>query len=226
LEISNLTKFSSNLSIQIKKECYQNLKFVKESISKTKQKKVMNLNAISNLVSLIELTNNKKMMKVQLINNTGNIAIDLIIWKHNSQFKTGFSYNFNTLTFEEDLSSCRLYFNKCSQFQEVNEEKISIKPIFLNLSMVSDLIMYSTYNGFEQTSDGWNYGRILNITFKNNFCFKVNVKLDNKDKICFFTAIEKELLSPSNPTTSTIETISKDIGKTKKFTLHLKKKKI
>ncbi len=186
----------------------------------------MNLNAICNLVSLIELTNNKKMMKVQLINNTGNIAIDLIIWKHNSQFKTGFSYNFNTLTFEEDLSSCRLYFNKFSQFQEVNEEKISIKPIFLNLSMISDLIMYSTYNGFEQNSDGWIYGRILNITFKNNFCFKVNVKLENKDKIFFFTAFKKESLSPPYPTTSKVETISKDKGITKKFILHLKKKKL
>ena len=115
-------------------------------------------------------------MKVQLINKTGNIAIDLIIWNHNSQFKIGFSYNFNTLTFKEDLSSCRLYFNKFSQFQEVNEETVSIKPELSNLPMVSDLIMYSTYNGFEQNSVGWIYGRILNITFKNNFCYKVNVK--------------------------------------------------
>jgi hypothetical protein len=50
--------------------------------------------------------------------------------------------------------------------------------------------------------------------------------LDNKDKIFFFTAFKKESLSPSYPTTSTIETISKDIGKTKKFILHLKKKKL
>ncbi len=84
--------------------------------------------------------------------------------------------------------------------------------------------MYSTYESFGQYCDGWVYGRILIITYKTNYCFKVNIKIDNIDKIYFFTAFDKENLLPSYSSLPTIDTISKDIGKTKKFIIQIKKK--
>ena len=81
--------------------------------------------------------------------------------------------------------------------------------------------MYSTFESFGQFCDGWIYGRILNITYKTNYCFKVNVNLDNKDKIFFFTSFDKELLLPTYSSMSKFENISKDIGKTKKFIKNL-----
>ena len=163
-------------------------------------------------------------MKLQLINKEGTVMIDCIIWNHNSQFKIGFSYSFDCLTFEEDISTCRLIFNKFSSFQELKQDKITMKQNLINLSIGSDLVMYSTYESFGQYCDGWVYGRILNITYKTNYCFKVNIKIDNKDKIYFLTAFDKENLLPSYSSLATIDTMSKDIGKTKKFIIHVKKK--
>ncbi len=54
--------------------------------------------------------------------------------------------------------------------------------------------------------------------------FKVNIKIDNKDKIYFLTAFDKENLLPSYSSLATIDTMSKDIGKTKKFIIHIIKK--
>ena len=115
------------------------------------------------------------MMKLQLINKDANIAIDCIIWNHNSKFNVGFNFSFDCLTFEEDYSACRISFNKFSSFIEMKAEKVAIKPNLINFSIGLDLIMYSTYESFGQYCDGWIYGRILNITYKTNFCFKVNV---------------------------------------------------
>ena len=53
---------------------------------------------------------------------------------------------------------------------------------------------------------------------------KVNVNLNYKDLIFFFTSFDKESLLPTYSSMSTIENISKDIGKTKKFIIHIKKK--
>ncbi len=48
-----------------------------------------------------------------------------------------------------------------------------MKEELKNLSLSSDCVMYSTYASFEQYSNGWCNGRILNISIKNNYCFKV-----------------------------------------------------
>ena len=53
---------------------------------------------------------------------------------------------------------------------------------------------------------------------------KVNVNLNYKDLIFFFTSFDKESLLPTYSSMSTIENISKDIGKTNKFIIHIKKK--
>ena len=72
-----------------------------------------------------------------------------------------------------------------------------MKQNLINLSIGSDLVIYSTYESFGQYCDGWVYGRILNITYKTNYCFKVNIKIDNNDKIYFLTAFDEECLLPS-----------------------------
>ena len=86
------------------------------------------------------------MMKLQLINKDANIAIDCIIWNHNSKFNVGFNFSFDCLTFEEDYSACRISFNKFSSFIEMKAEKVAIKPNLINLSIGLDL--YSTYESF------------------------------------------------------------------------------
>jgi hypothetical protein len=111
-------------------------------------------------------------MKLQLINKEGTVMIDCIIWNNNSQFQIGFNYNFDCLTFEEDINTCRLIFNKFSTFQELKQVTVTKKQNLINLSISSDLVMYSTYESFGQYCDGWVYGRILNITYKANYCLK------------------------------------------------------
>ncbi len=220
LEISNFILIDLNSAIQITKENYKNLKTLEDIVLKTKQKKIINVTSICNNVVQMQLSNNKKMIKLQLINKEGTIMIDCIIWNNNSQFKIGYSYNFDCLTFEEEMSTCRFNFNKFSSFQELKQVKIIKKQNLINLSISSDLVMYSTYESFGQYCDGWVYGRILNITYKTNFCFKVNIKIDNKEKIYVLTEFDKENLLPSYSSLATIDTMSKDIGKTKIFIFH------
>jgi hypothetical protein len=74
-------------------------------------------------------------MKLQLINKEGTVMIDCIIWNNNSQFQIGFNYNFDCLTFEEDINTCRLIFNKFSTFQELKQVTVTKKQNLINLSI-------------------------------------------------------------------------------------------
>jgi hypothetical protein len=123
------------------------------------------------------------MTKLQLINKAGNFIIDCVKWEHILLIKKDYLFSINNITCEEEISSIKLAFNKFTTFKEIKEEVITLKEDLKNLSLRSDCVMYSTNASFEQYSNGWCNGRILNISIKNNDCFKVVVNLDNKDKI-------------------------------------------
>ncbi len=223
--MSNLTEIKLNITTKIATADLNDLQSIKIGASKINKKKTTNIQAICTVSTKINLPNNKKMTKLQLINKPGNVIIDCVIWKNNLLIKKDYLYNFNNITCEEDVSSIKLSFNKFTTFKEIKEEIITMKEDLKNLSLNSDCVMYSTYASFEKYSNGWCNGRILNISIKNNHCFKVVVNLDNKDKIFFFTAFDKDSLLPAYATSTSLENLNLDIGKTKKFFINVKKKK-
>jgi hypothetical protein len=104
------------------------------------------------------------MTKLLLINKAGNVIIDCVIWKHNLLIKKDYLYNFNHITCEENISSVKLSFNKFTTFKEIKEDIITMKEDLKNLSISSECVMYSSLASFEQYSNGWCNGRILNIS--------------------------------------------------------------
>jgi hypothetical protein len=85
----------------------------------------MNIQAICNVSTQIDLPKNKKMTKLQLINRAGNFIIDCVIWEHILLIKKDYLLNFNNITCEEEISSIKLSFNKFTTFKEIKEEVIT-----------------------------------------------------------------------------------------------------
>jgi hypothetical protein len=77
--MSNLTEINLNKTTKITTATLNDLQSIKIGASKINKKKIMNIQAICNVSTQIDLPNNKKMTKLLLINKAGNVIIDCVI---------------------------------------------------------------------------------------------------------------------------------------------------
>ena len=219
LEISAVTTHTVNESIPIVKRIVLELKNLKTELTKVKSKRIINITGIVTSVSNVT-PNNKYLTKIQLLDNSGEYSIEILIWNQKFEFKQGNEYQFNEIIFEQYDNTCNLIF---AQFTTYIEHKMQ-RPIFIsychNLSTNLNIVKYSTFESFDQYCDGWVHGRILNITNKTYFCFKVSINIDNRDKIFFFTSFERSSLMPFFHSNYELSKITTAIGTMKKFVLH------
>jgi hypothetical protein len=146
--------------------------------------------------------NNKVLVKVELISESYNYGIHLILWSNDVVLDENYLYTFKFITIDKYNNGWQLAFNhftKHEREKKFNVNKINMENNFIHLTRnIDKLTLYSTYDMFYMHSKGYLVCKILDVNKKreNFFQLKVCVNLDDRQKILYISTFDRCNLYP------------------------------